>query len=282
MRAIRVVRSRCRAMRLAPVDALQQHRQLSCRELHGAIANLRPGEDAGTQTLVVQHQAVPAVPEDLDLVAASATENVQIARERTFVQLMLNLGTQAIKPSSQIARAGDDPDARRVRCTDHNDRRSIDTNSAMRAIDATPDIEMRTSGPNAISIRASSAAPTACTTCADTLAIGVISTGTSFTGRVCSSSTPWRCCRHQLKIRLALIPCRREISATDAPGTHASATTRRFCSSVYARRTRWRGDISVRLDTVDASIWLPKWTRSLLPTRLGAILRDSRRRRYGS
>jgi hypothetical protein len=48
-----------------------------------------------------------------------------------------------------------------------------------------------------------------------------------------------RALRTQLNRRLALIPCRRAIAATDAPGDSASATIRRFSSSGHVLRARF-------------------------------------------
>jgi hypothetical protein len=71
------------------------------------------------------------------------------------------------------------------------------------------------------------------------------------------------------------MPCRRPTSATETPGTHASATTRRFSSSVYTRRrTLRRPALSLPTTTVDVSIYAPKRTRTLLSALLSASSAD--------
>ncbi len=79
--AIRIRRPETAPIRSAPVDPFQQHRQLSRRARCRTLLDLRPGEEPGALALVIEHQAIAAVPKDFYFVAATSAEDVKVARE---------------------------------------------------------------------------------------------------------------------------------------------------------------------------------------------------------
>ena len=87
-------------VRAAPVDALQQHGQLSLAERHGAARCLRPDEPAMLQSLGQQTQAIAGPPEQFDDVAAPATEDEDVAAEGILFQRGLDPGRQTVEAAT--------------------------------------------------------------------------------------------------------------------------------------------------------------------------------------
>jgi hypothetical protein len=67
----------------------------------------------------VKRQADPVMPEDFGEVAAAPAENVEIARIRIALQLLLNLKRQALHPAPHVSMAGCNPNSAACRQRDH-------------------------------------------------------------------------------------------------------------------------------------------------------------------
>src|SRR5271165_6650737 len=102
----------CRAYRTTPINAFQQHRQLRSRQRHRAITGLRPHEATPLQPLGIQAHPIAIPPQHLDQIAAPATEDKHVSRERTLLQLRLHQPTQPVEAASQIRYARRNPDVR--------------------------------------------------------------------------------------------------------------------------------------------------------------------------
>src|SRR6516164_7730461 len=67
---------------VSPVNALQQVAKLGWGDCHHAISRRRPQKAAALQSLGIERHAQPIMPEDLDELAALATEHVEVAAVR--------------------------------------------------------------------------------------------------------------------------------------------------------------------------------------------------------
>src|SRR5450755_1516749 len=68
-----------------PVDTFQQHRQLRRRQRYPTSIRYRPDEMTMIQTLGVQAQTLPIIPQQLNQSAAPAAKGKQCAAARIFV-----------------------------------------------------------------------------------------------------------------------------------------------------------------------------------------------------
>jgi len=118
-----------RAHRHAPVDAFQQHRELRRCERDAAGRGLWPDEAATLEPLGQQHQSLSVEPQDLQDVAALATEDEDVAAERIGRERRLGHGSQTIEALPHVGVAGHDPHARVRGKADHT--RCANASSAM-------------------------------------------------------------------------------------------------------------------------------------------------------
>lgn len=101
------------ALRVTPVDAFEQHRQLRSRQRHTPVlGGLGPHEASRLQTLAEQAHPVAIEPQHLDAITAAATEHEHVPTERIRLQAYLYLGRQAVEPAAHVGHARYDPDAR--------------------------------------------------------------------------------------------------------------------------------------------------------------------------
>ena len=82
---------------MAPIDALQQHRQLRTRQANGAFRRLRPYESASLQTLGKKTKTVAIEPKAFNNVTSSAAENEDVTREWLLVKNGLYLSAESIE-----------------------------------------------------------------------------------------------------------------------------------------------------------------------------------------
>src|SRR5262249_7722683 len=87
------------ALRRAPVDAFNQHRELRRCECHRAarLAQRRPNEAAVLQPLGEQTESVPIPEQDLHRVRLLASEGEQMTRERVLLQHLLHQDCEAVE-----------------------------------------------------------------------------------------------------------------------------------------------------------------------------------------
>src|SRR3990167_81565 len=108
----------------APVDALQQHRQLRRAQADFAAIGLGPKEAAPLKTLAQQAKGLAVPPQQLDDVAASATKDKHMATEWVLQQDFLRHSGQAVEALAHIGVAGCQPDAGASWQSDHGSERS--------------------------------------------------------------------------------------------------------------------------------------------------------------
>jgi len=91
-----------RALRRAPVNAFDQHRELRRRERYRAarLAQRRPDEPALLQSLGEETQPVAVPEQDFHRVRLSAAEGKQMTRERVFLEHCLHQDGQAVEALS--------------------------------------------------------------------------------------------------------------------------------------------------------------------------------------
>jgi hypothetical protein len=77
-------------LRRAPVDPLQQHRQLRWCQRHLSGRRRGPYEPAFLQALGEQARALPVPPDDFDKIAATSAKNKQVPREWITLQHTLS------------------------------------------------------------------------------------------------------------------------------------------------------------------------------------------------
>lgn len=95
---------------LSPVNTFHQHRQLSWRQEHFAIAGRRPGEAAALQPFGQQTQSVASGPEQFYLTAATSPEDEDVAGHRVIFQRRLHLYGETIEAVAHVGDAGNEPD----------------------------------------------------------------------------------------------------------------------------------------------------------------------------
>src|SRR5437762_2514810 len=95
-----------------PVDPFEQHRKLCRRERYSSAGRLGPYEPASFQPLRQQAQAITVEPQHLHHVAATATKDKDMTRQRLLLEHALYLSAQAMKAAAHIGYACRNPDAR--------------------------------------------------------------------------------------------------------------------------------------------------------------------------
>src|SRR5258706_4438554 len=230
--------------------------------MHTAVGGVRPHEVTALQSLAEQAQAIAIPPQYLDPITPSAPEHKQLTGERILAELGLHPRRQAVEAIAQVCDPARDPDPRAGGQADHRRRMPI-----TRSISAPSTAPLTCSWmPPPNSMRNVPGAADA--------GAGVTSTGTSavFPRSVCAPSKP--CCsnlRHT-NTRLALMPWRRAISATDTPGCSASCAIRRRSASGRKRRGIIRRpsvstETALSVVTVVASICTPRGRKHSCPLR---------------
>src|SRR5580704_8433486 len=107
------------SLRVAPVDAFQQHRELRTGQRNSPFRSLWPEEAALLQTLGEQTKAVSIEPKKFYDVTSPPAENKHVTGEWLLLQNRLHLGTQTIKATAHICYAGRKPDLRSSTKFDH-------------------------------------------------------------------------------------------------------------------------------------------------------------------
>src|SRR6266849_4100754 len=106
----------------APVDALEQHRQLCIAQMHDTTRRLRPHEPTALQPLRVQVHAITAPPQQFHQITAPPAEDEQIAREHILLQRDLHQRGQSIHAPPQVGHPCGEPDAGAGGQADHERR----------------------------------------------------------------------------------------------------------------------------------------------------------------
>ena len=99
-----------RALGRCPIDALQKHRQLSARQRHRAISDLRPNKSAALKTLGKQAQAFLAPPKQLYGVASAPAKDKDVTGKPLLMKNRLHLRAQTLKPSPHVGHTSNKPD----------------------------------------------------------------------------------------------------------------------------------------------------------------------------
>lgn len=96
-------------LRVAPVDRVEQIRELGGGDRHRAVSWTGPNETAPLKPLHVERHAEPVMPEALDQIAASAAEDVQFAGVRIAAEPLLHLQRQRVHPAAQVGHPAGQP-----------------------------------------------------------------------------------------------------------------------------------------------------------------------------
>src|SRR5271166_1157954 len=88
-------RFRTDSSRVAPVDPLEQHRELRRAHRHRAAQRLRPHEFAIAQAFAEKTYPIAAVPQYFHLVTAAAAKEKNMTRVRTLLQCRLHQRAQS-------------------------------------------------------------------------------------------------------------------------------------------------------------------------------------------
>ncbi len=115
---------RRRADGRSPVDAFEQHGELSAAQRDRSAACLRPDEASSFKPLRQQAKTVAVKPENLHDVPAPPTKDEDMARQRLLFEHRLHLGTQPMKAATHVRDARRDPDPRACRKLDQERRLS--------------------------------------------------------------------------------------------------------------------------------------------------------------
>src|SRR5215475_16070455 len=97
---------------MAPIDALEQHRQLRRAQMHRAALRLWPHEATSFETLLVKIHPVPAPPQEFDQITSAPTEHEHVSRKRILLQRGLYLRGQRVHAAAHVAHPGRQPHAR--------------------------------------------------------------------------------------------------------------------------------------------------------------------------
>src|SRR6476620_2593520 len=159
----------------------------------------------------------------------TTAKDKNVSRKGILFELGLHHSAQTGEAAPQVGHSGCDPDLGLRRQRDHLSKRSSTAFNACAS--AFPSMRIR-AFPNLMWIvpmgiveAMASADPSLTLTFSRLL---LFARG--------APSTPRRCCRRQLKIRLALIPCCWAIRATDAPGSIVCSRILSFSSRLRKRR----------------------------------------------
>lgn len=93
-------------LRLSPVDAFHQYRQLRWRQEHFAITGRRPGEAAAFKSFRQQKQTIAGGPEQFDLTATAFPEDKDVTRHRVIFQWRLYFFSKAVEAISHVGNTG--------------------------------------------------------------------------------------------------------------------------------------------------------------------------------
>ena len=104
-----------RQLRVSPVDPLKHIGHLRRRDRHSPARRRWPDELPPVQSFGVKREPDPVVPEDLGHIAATASEDIEIASMGIAFESFLNLKRQTLHPASHVGvpRRNPDPDAGR-------------------------------------------------------------------------------------------------------------------------------------------------------------------------
>src|SRR3984893_9220730 len=137
---------------ISPVDPCQNIGHLSRRNRHRAIRRRRPDEPPAVQTLGVERQSDPVMPQDLGQIATATAEYKKVPAVGVTLETLLNLQGQPLHAASHVGVAGCDPDPTARWNRDH--RRSRTCSTRARAASSTPvSLMTRRSLPTTIIIR---------------------------------------------------------------------------------------------------------------------------------
>src|SRR6266540_4458110 len=233
------------ALRRAPIDAFNQHRELCRCECHRAarLAQRRPDEAAVLQPLVEQTQPVPIPEQDLHGVGLLAAEREEMTRERVLLEHLLHQDCEAVEALSHVRAAERQMD---LHARGYDQHRAFSSRSAT----------YRRTASGSLPAGANTRRPSASSTAIAPGGIGNISCRIATPGP--ASRVPRRCssairtaaklaglplpkpssARHR-NTTLATIPCVRATCDTVAPGCSVSSTIVRFSASVKLRRRLW-------------------------------------------
>src|SRR5450759_1075860 len=120
--------------RVAPVDPVEHIGQLRRRNSEHAIDRRRPDEAALLQPFSVERHTETVMPDDLDQIAARASEDKEIACMGIAPYRFLDLQSQAIHAAPHIGSADHQPDPHTRGNRDH--RRRSSTASTRRNVSA--------------------------------------------------------------------------------------------------------------------------------------------------
>src|SRR5216684_13425 len=226
----------------APVDALEQHRQLCIAQMHDTTRRLRPHEPTALQPLRVQVHAITAPPQQFHQITAPPTEDEQIAREDILLQRDLHQRGQSIHASPQVGHPGGEPDAGAGGQADHERRARQSSTSRNAVASGTPQI--RTVARANMTSMLGCAAGAACSgvgvctgnnvTAVSEPAVATGNTGALGVTKSVGSGTPnfpARYSRRHLNSWFALTLCSSASFATEISELHAAAASSRLNST---------------------------------------------------
>ena len=134
----RAITSTCmrlpRAFGPSPVDALEQHRQLRGRQVHGTRSSPAATRSDRARAASRTGTALAVRPQQLDQIAALAAEHEHVATMRIALSVVFHERREPVHAAAHVGHAGGQPDLRARRQRDHErrDRQSITTCSASR------------------------------------------------------------------------------------------------------------------------------------------------------
>src|SRR5579864_7426450 len=126
------------ALRMPPVDPLEQHRKLRLRQGDHAARRLWPHESSAFQALGKQAEPVSVEPKQFNQVATTAAKNEHLAGKWVLLERRLHLGAQPHKAAPQVGHAGHDPDT----CAGGNHARSASSTIRTRMGSVLPSIRI--------------------------------------------------------------------------------------------------------------------------------------------
>ncbi len=105
--------------RIAPVDPVQHVAELCCRDGDDTVSWRRPDELAVIQTLGIERQADPIMPDDLHQITATPPEDVEVADMGIAAKGLLHLQRQPRHAAPHVRIPSRQPDAGLARQTNH-------------------------------------------------------------------------------------------------------------------------------------------------------------------
>src|SRR5207249_2617184 len=132
------IRSRLSAGRLRapgaywvpPIDPVEHVSQLRHTDRDDAVGRRRPQEPATLQPLGVERHANAVMPQNLNQMTSSPSEDVQIAGMRITLQYFLDLQRQAVHPTPHVGVADCQPNPHPRRDRDHRPDSALTTATA--------------------------------------------------------------------------------------------------------------------------------------------------------